>query len=158
MKWLPIPDRAHQGKTLPEVFLLAPAFVINAVKAREFRGPLLAQAKEVCRRAKVVRVPLGDDVEQDVVVFYFLLPDGNYSGHAAVGRSDPKLSQYEKFSVAKTDNCLDLTMPMRIAPGDPAAPTAMVEALKFTLLGDPHAVLSRQQCEAFFDDDENFVE
>lgn len=91
-------------------------------------------------------------------VFYSLLPNGNYSGHSVIPLNDRKFRLYAKHSVARTENCFDLLMPMRIAPKDPWSPVAMVQALKLLILGDPHAPLTREQCEGFFEDPENFLE
>jgi hypothetical protein len=158
MDWQPLRGGPHEGKTIPEAFFSDPAFIVHAVEAGEFEGVLLDQAREVCRLAGRVRVPPDDDEDKDVAVFYSLLPDGNYSGHSVVSLRDPLLDQYAKCSAARTDNCLDLLMPMRIAPKDPWAPVAMVQALKYIILGDPNVPLTHRQAEGFFEDPEDFLE
>ncbi|BDG08221.1 hypothetical protein [Anaeromyxobacter paludicola] len=157
MEWLLLTSGPHQGKSLPEVFLQDAGYVVQAVERGELQGALLDQAREVCRLAARVRAPVQDGEDVDVVVFYRLLPDGQYGGHSVVRKSDRKLSSHRRFSQAETDCCFDLLMPMRIAPADPDAPMAMVRVLKWLVLGNPHAVVSRRDCEGFFDNPDNFL-
>ena len=153
----PLPSGPHVGKTVAEVFLEDPDYVLDVIETGEFNGAVLTEAFEVCRLAKCIRVPRGEAGEQRVAVLYHVLPDRSFGGFVIVAKSDPKLREYERFSVASSDNRFDLSIPQRIAPRDERASKAMVEAVLFHYFGDPHAQLTAEACIAFFEDGSNFA-
>ena len=156
MTWHPLPSGPHVGKTVPEVFFEDPDYVLDVIETGEFNGAVLTEAFEVCRLARCIRVPRGEDEEQEVVVLYHVLPDRSFGGFVIVAKSDPKLREYERFSVASSDNCFDLSIPQRIAPLDERATKVMIQAVLFQLFGE-HAQLTTEECVAFFESEENFA-
>jgi len=158
MTWHPLPSGPHVGKTVPEVFFEDPDYVLDVIETGELNGTVLTEAFEVCRLARCIRVPRGEDEEQEVVVLYHVLPDRSFGGFVIVAKSDPKLREYERFSVASSDNCFDVSIPWRIAPGHERATKLMVEAVLFRYFGNSHRRLTAEKCGAFFDDESNFLE
>jgi hypothetical protein len=148
MNWSKLQDGRHAGKTLAHVMFEDPDFVLGALGRDEFEGVLADEAAEVCRRAARIRIPREDGDEQ-MVLFFHLLPNGEFGGYAKVAKSDPKRTQYRKFSVAES-NYFDITIPRRIAPHDISATATMMRGLLFELVGDPNAKLSADDCADFF--------
>jgi hypothetical protein len=157
VNWHQLATGPHAGKTLAEVFFDDPDYLFDGIEAGQFGGATLVEAIQVRRLATRIRVPRGDDKEQEVVVLHHLLPDGSFGGFIIVGKSDPRLAEYEHFSAARSEG-FDVTVPRRIAPGDRNATKGMVEAVLFQLVGDPHRRLTREECITFFDDPGNFLE
>ena len=102
MTWHKLTTGPHTGKTLPEVMLQEPDYVLDRLEAGQFDGALLAEATEVCRRAARIRVPRGDDQEQEVLVAYYLLLNRSFGGFTIVAKSDPRLADFKRFSAAQS--------------------------------------------------------
>lgn len=156
MKWHRLPSGPHAGQTVPEVFFRDPDYVLDGFEAGDFNAAVLAEAAEVCRLATHIRVPRGEDEEHEVAVFYHLLPDGSFGGFVIAAKSDPRLTEFQKYAAACSAG-LDVTVPRRIAPSDARATKGMVEAVLWHYFGDPHRQLSAAECEAFFENEENFL-
>ena len=156
MNWRQLATGPHAGKTLPEVFFTDPDAVFDGIEAGVFDGAMLAEADRGSRLASRIRVPRGEDEEQEVVVFYHLLPDRSFGGFVVVAESDPRLDEYERFSAARSEG-FDLTVPRRIAPSDATGTRGMVEAVRFQFFGDPHKQLTAAECVRFFENEENFL-
>lgn len=157
MNWHRLPSGPHAGRTVPEVFFIDPDYLFKGFEAREFNGAVLADAAEVCRLATHIRVPRGEDEEQEVAVLYHLLPDGSFGGFVIVAMSDPRLPEFQKYAAARSAG-LDVSIPRRIAPSDATATKGMVEAVLFQFYRDPNKQLPAADCAAFFENNENFLD
>ena len=87
-------------------------------------------------------------------------PEVEYSIHPSVGKLAAVLV-VPKGEVGEGPRCrtkhFDLSMPRQIAPYDKMGGKIMIDALKRYVLGNPKIKLTAARCEAFFDDDSNFV-
>jgi hypothetical protein len=149
MNWHRLGRGTYSGKTLPEVMLEDPDYVLEGRAANELEGPMRAEANEIRRRVAHMEVPRVDG-EEPVVVFYNLRPDRSYGGLAIVPRSSRRLPEYARAAAAHTDGFFDLTVPRRIAPRDRASTLEALQAFVHHCLG------ARQTLGEFLQDERNF--
>jgi hypothetical protein len=145
--WSKLAGGPHLGRTLPEVMLGDPDYVLDGLGAGTFTGAMLDEATEVVRRATRIRVP----GRENVTVFYSLLPDDTLGSLVVISKSDPKLMEFARHSVAQSD-WFDLTLPRGFAPKDPAATKTLLEHVLWQYTGDSQTRLTAEECAAFFDD------
>lgn len=155
--WLKLDAGKHAGETLPQVMLDDPLFVLDGFEAGLFKDDLLAQAAHVIDRTSRVRVPRDADEDPNTTVFYRLLPDESFGGYSVVPKSDPKYTEYARFAAAQSEG-LDVSLAWMLAPGDDLAAAIVMNGIKHMYFGHPKAVLTRAECEAFFEDAANFLD
>ncbi len=149
MSWHRLGRGAHSGKTLPQVMLEDPEYVLEGAGADELEWPMRAEAAEIRRRVAHMHVPR-DEGEEQVSVFYNLRADHSYGGLAIVPRSYPRLSEYARAAAARTDGYFDLTVPRRIAPADRRGTLEALQAFVH------HCLDGKQTLGEFLHDDRNF--
>lgn len=155
--WTLLTTRPHAGKTLPEVMLDDPDYVLRGLEAGLFQGLLLLQAREICRRAARIRPCLG--APDDVAVLYSLHPfdTDEFGGYVVLRRSNRWFAEYRASSAAESPY-FDLTMPRRLASKDKDGVHVVLGGVKLEYFGSVYAVVSQEEAEDFFSDPECIVE
>jgi hypothetical protein len=149
IRWQRLAGGRYAGKSLPEIMLEDPDWVLDAADTDDLDGALRAEAAEIRRRVARMRVPR-EAGEPPPVVFYDLRPDGSYCGMAIVPSSDAHLAEDARRAAARTDGFFDLTVLRRIAPRDERGTLRLLQAFVYHCLGE------RMTWQEFLDDPRNF--
>lgn len=155
MRWTELTFGKYAGRTLPQVAFADPDWLFWAVEEGVFKGAsvLRDDATEVYRRAKRIRIP--QDVGEQLVAEYSVCQkDGRFANVEVVPASR---CPHQGSSPTMRLPFFDLSVPRRLCAYDKAGGRALVGALKVYVFGDPDYRLTKERCEAFFDDDSNFV-
>jgi hypothetical protein len=150
MPWTPLPFGKYRGRTLPQIVLTDPDYFFWAFDQGVFQTQQLkSEAAAINNRACHIAIPNGADFEVE------------YSIHPGVGKLAAILLVPKGTTVSegpvRTKKHLDLSVPRQIAPYDKMCGKIMLDALKRYVFSDPKIRLTSDRCEAFFDDDRNFV-
>ena len=153
MNWTPLPFGQHKGKTLPQLAFIDPDYFFWGMNDGVFDQYGLRQEAQVVRkRATHIRIPRRGE-------------------HAVVAEygSDPSRGKFANVEVVPEDRpshrgstrtvrlpYFDLSVPRQFAKYDKSGCKLLVAALKVYLFGDPGYCLTKQRCEAFFENDSNF--
>jgi hypothetical protein len=159
MPWIPLNFGKHINKTLPQVVWSDPDWFFWAYEEGVLNRPpaLQHQADDVYRRATSIRIPQ-TGTEELVAEYAACLslggPLGKYAGVQVVPKSQPAHNGYTRTFRLPVFN---LAVPRIIHPYDKSGGRQLVKSLKPYLFGDPERRLTRQVCEEFFENDDNFV-
>ncbi len=153
MPWTELSFGKHEGKTLPQVLFADPdwffwAFEEGVLQKNGFK----AEADALHRKATRIRIP--PTGPEELVAEYLVHVGGKFGALDIVPRSRPL---HEGSSPAFRSDFIDLSVPRRIAKYDKRGCKMLVDSVKFHLFGNAKTKMTRQRCEAFFDDASNFV-
>jgi len=153
MTWLKLTFGKYRGKTLPRIVLSDPDWFFWAMENNVFLkyGERLAkEAKDIDNKARNIRIPCkeGEDLVAEYVIHYTT----TVCGMEIVPRSKPL---YDASSDRK--DVIDLSMPHRYKNYDKLGAKFLLKNAKEYLFGDSKYYLTRARCEAFFEDNSNFM-
>jgi hypothetical protein len=143
---------ADKGKTLPQIVFSDPDWFFWAVEKQTFFGPLAAEAADIARKAKRIKIPGAAPGEKKVR--YFIHPSVDKFAGAEVVPSDRP--PHVGSSGTRESQFFDLSMPRRIAPYDKHGGKLLVRAVKYQIFGSGSVRLTKERCENFFNDPANF--
>lgn len=154
MAWSELTFGKHRGKTLSQVVLHDPDWFFWAIKNNVFQGygeQLIKEAMNVDNKARNIRIPCkeGEDLVAEYVLHY---PTGALCDMKIVPRSNllhDGSTVYEKV--------IDLSFPRRYKNHDKLGARLLLKNAKYCLFGDSKYRLTKARCEAFFEDNNNFV-
>jgi hypothetical protein len=156
MVWSKLPFGKYQGKTLPQIVLSDSDWFFWAVESNVFQkhGEQVAgEARDIDRKARNIRVPCKEG--EDLVVEYVINSQtGMLRDMKIVPRS--KLL-HEGSSPTDRKEVIDLSFPRRYKNYDKLGSEFLLESAKYYLFGDSKYRLTKARCEAFFEDNKNFV-
>ena len=149
-KWSELRFGRHQGKSLPQLVFADCDWFWWAWEQNLYRGDLGRQSDDVAQRAANIRLPqIGTEV---MVAEYVPNEVGLFASLEVV----PK--EQEVHPRAQRSDRIDLRMPRAMARGkDRLGGDLIIDHAKHILFGDAGYRMTRARCEAFFDDDRNFV-
>jgi hypothetical protein len=150
--WTVLHFGKHRGKTLPQIVLSDPDWFFWALKADAFKKPSLKEeAKAInykTRRIKIQPDPSGLEVE------YIVHPSVGKLGAVHVVPEDRP--PHHGSSPTYRSKYFDLSMPRQIAQYDKTGGTTLLKAIKTNVFRNVNIRFTRERCEAFFDDEDNF--
>ncbi len=153
MNWTTLTFGKYAGKSLPQVIFLDPDWFFWACDKGTFGHypSLRAEAEELYAKATSIRVPqTGADA---MLVEYNFYRDGGSAGFDLV----PATRQEHQGSTGTMRlNRIDMSVPHRAKGYDKLGNRQFLRSVKSCVFGGPSARMSRELCEAFFDDDTNF--
>ena len=153
MQWSEVNFKRHGGCSLPQIIFKDADWFFHAYENGYFKGPVAAEASELYRRARSIKIPQRNG--QKMLVAYMPHPDlRSSSGKFGTMRLIADGPGLEDLNVSPV---IDFYVPRSMAHYDKAGYKNFVSALKAILWGDPSKRMNRRACEAFFSDDENFV-
>lgn len=152
MLWTKLTFGKYTGKTLPQVIFEDPDWFFWAYEKNVLKGTLAKEAEQIYKKACSIRVP--QEEEEKMEVEYFIQPlTHKFSHFELVPISKPL---HVGSSPAFRSSKIDLSWPRSIAPYDKQGAGEMVRRVKHYLFGSSRYVMTKQRCEDFFDNDENF--
>ncbi len=155
MAWTELEFGKHRGLTHPQIMFKDPDWVYwlhaNALlKTNYVRG---TEVEEIYRKSRSIKVPQRGD--EQLVAEYIVDPRRhNFRGLDLVPISRPPHQGYSQtFRLA----VIDMAKVWEIATYDKGGYQQLISDLKLHLFGSRRVRMTKQRCEAFFDDDANFV-
>lgn len=155
MSWMELDFGKHEGKTLPQVLFSDPDWFFWAVETGVFkkRMYLKSEVEKIFNRATRIKIP--QTGEKTLVVEYWIHHPTKKFSHFDLVPIDR--SPHVGSSTTFRSDYIDMSVPRRIARYDKTGCKALIRSLKSHILGGPKVRLTRQLCESFFDEDDNFV-
>jgi hypothetical protein len=155
MGWSILCFGKHKGKTLPQVVFTDPGWVFYLYSRGAFqgKGSLEDEAEEIYRKACFIRIP-GSNSQDLEVEQVFCQKSGKFVGFKLVSRSPPLYGNPPHILRSET---IDMSIPHRAASYDRLGYSLFLRSLKSYLFGDVSYRMTRRRCDAFFENDENFV-
>jgi len=152
MSWTPLRFGKHIGKTLPQVLFVDPDWFFWAYDKGIIKGYTITQeASKIHAKATSIRVPQ-TGAEPLIVEYNFF--DGKSYGFDIVEKSRP---QHAGSTVTIRGQQIDMSVPMRVKGYDKLGYKLFIGSLKSAIFGKANVRMTKEKCEAFFDDDSNFV-
>ena len=136
------------GKTLPQVVFADLDYFFWLHDENILHGRLRLEAEEIHRKATAIRLP-----QPGLVAEYTYHPALGFFGVDLVPENR---AAHEGSARTTRLPFFNLSVPRMAAPYDKAGGRLLVRSVKFHLFGDPNFKMTRQRCEEFFDDDDNF--
>lgn len=154
MKWTKLTFGRHTGQTLPQIVFVDCDWFFWACETGVFEDDdfLQDEAERVYRRAVCIRIPQREG--QELVVEYGIDATQGKFANVEIVPKDRRPHQGSTRTMRLPH--FDLSVPRRFARYDKAGGKALVHALKVYVFGDGDCHLTKERCEAFFEDDSNF--
>src|SRR5580700_6226724 len=147
MAWTILPFGKHQGKTLPQIVLSDPDWFFYMLP--RFYGRLADQAQEIARKARAIKVPALNGKPRAVEYWYEEGP--RFVGFGFVDANCPRYNNWGYIMPY-----LDLSWVRREKAYDKRGSNCLIRDFRRNYFG-PNTRLTKERCEAFFDDEANFV-
>jgi hypothetical protein len=155
MAWTPLRFGKHRGRTLPQVVFADPDYFFWGIEQGIFNKDqaLQAEAGLVNYRARHIKLPQGED-DAEMVAEYLIHPSAQkFADLQMVPRAR---SPHSGGSPAFHLQHLDLSVPRQLSPYDKTGGEHLVRLVKLYLFGSSSVAMTRERCDRFFEDDDNF--
>ena len=153
MNWSPLRFGRHRGKTLPQVLFSDPDWFFWAYETDAFQGLQLREADAIYIRATHIKIPQPE--EETLVAEYSVHPSvQKFVGMDLVPENRP---HHEGSTKTFRSRIIDMEVPRRIAEYDKFGCKLMVNAIKYYVIGNENARMTKARCEDFFNDASNFT-
>ena len=147
MTWTTLNFRKYKGKTLPQILLLDPDWFFWMLP--KFYGRLALEAQALGRKAKAIKIP-GPDRETQVVEYQY--EEGTrFLGFWFVQANSPVDTKW-----CRRRSYLDLSIVRSIRSYDKRGSRRLIRDFRRNYFGQSKR-LTKERCEAFFSNEENFV-
>jgi hypothetical protein len=147
MAWTVLTFGKHQGKTLPQIVLSDPDWFFYMLP--RFYGRLADEAQEIARKARAIKVPALNGKARAVEYWYEEGP--RFVGFGFVDANCPRHNNWGYIMPY-----LDLSWVRRGKAYDKRGSKCLIRDFRRKYFG-PNTRLTKERCEAFFDNDANFV-
>jgi len=155
MSWIKIYwNCEYQGLTLPQVLFKNPGWFFWMVREEKFenKGQIAKEAEELNRKARRIRIP--DKEGKNLVADYYVQPSGEM--RFAIMEIVPE-KQEPTGGHCSRKKMIDLRIPFNIKSYDKLGNSLLIKNVKGFLFQNSKLRMTRKRCEAFFDNDSNFV-
>lgn len=154
MSWSTLWFGKHKGKSLPQVVFADPDWFFWAIEENVFKdkGQIFKEATEINRKSKRIRIP--QKGSEKLVAEYAIHPPTKKFAHMEIlPASRPK---HAGSTPTSRSEFIDISIPRKIAPYDKLGCKLLISNLKYYLVGSKSYKMTKDRCEAFFSDDNNF--
>lgn len=155
MNWSTLRFGKYEGKTLPQVLFTDPDWFFWAVSENAFekQGKKISQeAADLNKKAKNIRIPQNGP-EKMVAEYAIHHPTKKFSHMELVPFTRPK---HVGSTSTFRSNSIDMSIPRKIAAYDKLGGKHLISNIKYYLFGSKSYRMTKDKCEAFFADDNNF--
>jgi hypothetical protein len=147
MMWTIVSFGKYAGKTLPQILLLDPDWFFWMLP--KLYGQLAEEARDLARKATAVKIP-GPNRKTRLVEYWY--EEGpRFVGFGFVNADSPTDG---KWCTRRPH--LDLSWVRRDKSYDKRGGRRLIRDFRRNYFG-PHTRLTKERCEAFFSDEDNFV-
>lgn len=154
MSWSILQFGNHKGKTLPQVVFSDPDWFFWAIEKDVFKnkGKIFEEAQEIERKSKRIKIPQAS--EGKLVAEYAIHPPSKKFGDLEILPSSRPT--HEGSTPTFRLEHIDLSVPRQMAPYDKLGCKHLISNLKYYLFGGKSYKMTKDRCDAFFEDDDNF--
>ena len=150
MRWATLTFGKHAGKTLPEIILSDADWVFWAFNKGVFKGTLANEAEELVQRARAIKIRKRRPKRWQVEYSYD--DTGGFSGFRFVKVDSPWRCGTRSLRLPY----LDLSCVRRGKAYDKRGCRNLLRDFRYCYFGN-HTRLTKQRCEEFFSDKDNFL-
>ncbi|MGA2248686.1 MAG: hypothetical protein ABSH48_27340 [Verrucomicrobiota bacterium] len=155
MNWTPLTfSRKHKGESIPEVLFHDPDWFFWAWDQGVFKASSAYHFEAVIAHARATSIRVPQVGEALLLVEYNFNPDGTCIGFDLVPADRP---QHQGSTCTQRSEHIDLSVPHQVAHYDKLGNRIFLRSVKSCLFGDPATRMTRQRCEAFFNDTRHFI-
>ncbi len=151
-RWTEVWYGKHSGRTLPEIVLRDPDWFFWVMDKGGPGGIPSEEAAEIDAKARSIKLPDGIHGEQ-VVSYLEGAYDHKLHGVELVPRDRPL---HVGSGKEHRSDFIDLSLARKLCSYDKTGGKKLVTFLKEKVFGNSCHYLTRERCEAFFDNDNNF--
>jgi hypothetical protein len=146
--------KRHNGKSLAYVLLHDPDWFFWAMEKHAFdRHPgLMELAHELNYKARNIKIPKPNP--QDWHLRYVMDANGKFERFEIIQATSQDIEGY--FGTFRSDR-LDLSFPRQVKQYDKLGGHLLLRSFRHYFFGNKEARLTRERCEVFFADPDNFV-
>lgn len=154
MSWSTLTFGKHKGKSLPQVIFSDPDWFFWAMEKNVFKdkGKILKEAQEINRKSRKIRIPQKGP-EKLVAEYAIHPPTKKFGDMEILSASHPR--HVGSTSTFRSES-IDLSKPREIAPYDKLGCNHLIANLKYYLFGNESYRMTKERCEEFFKEDNNF--
>ena len=155
MRWSVVHFGKHEGKTLPQIVLSDPDWFFWAVDDDVFenKGVLLREAREIYDKATHIKIPKTNP--EKWCVEYAIHPSvGSFVSLEIVKKTHP---EHVGSTPTFRSNVIDMSTPYRIKNYDKQGGLILIRDIKYYVFGKRNYRLTKNRCESFFNNDDNFT-
>ena len=151
-RWTAVKFGKHEGKTLPQILFRDPDWFFYMYSQGAFagNGDLEAEAEEIYRKARAIKVPPGYKA-----LFIIHSPTGKFGTLQVVPSSE--LEHGEPMLHVIVKDVIDMEVPITISSYDKTGYKSLIGCLKLFLFEDRSRRMTKSRCEEFFEEDDNFA-
>lgn len=138
-----------KGLSIPQIVLKDPDWFFWAVEKNTFRGPQASKAKDVASKARRVKINKPNPSEWQIE---YLFLDGKFQSFSIIPHDR---GAHVGSSLLSYGDHLDFKMPRQAKNYDKLGYKHFLRTFKYHWFDNKN--FTKERCEAFFDDDNNFV-
>jgi hypothetical protein len=154
MIWTLLKFSKHEGKTLPEVLFCDPGWFFWAVEKQVFKSKnYVAEARQLNKKARAILLPKPDGYDY-VVEYDYRDDDNRFIDFKIVEKNQPANQRPCKCIRKKF---IDFSVVYQLDPRDDKGYEIFLETFKRYYFGDGSYQMTKQDCEHFFESEENFA-
>lgn len=151
-EWLVVDFGKYKGKSLPQIMFSDPDWFFYAYSEGYFnsKGNLRIEANEISKKSVSIKIPQKGPVK--LVAEYTIHPTThNFCDLEIVPVDrDPHHGSFRK-------DVIDMTIPKQIQKYDKFGYKILISCIKTYLFGNTKIKMTKERCEEFFSNNENFV-
>ena len=153
--WTIINFGKYREKTLPQVMFSDPDWFFWAWENAVFdkRETLKRQAQDIYNKSRNIKIPESCGIDMEVE-YYIHHPKGKFSHFKIVPRNQ---SAHVGSSPAFRSSIIDMRVPRDVSSYDKLGCRNLLDSLKFYVFGKENARMTKDRCERFFNDSNNFT-
>jgi hypothetical protein len=153
--WSKVKFGKHHGKTLPQVILSDPDWFFWAIEKGVFDNwpALRDEANDILQKASRIKINKPDPKNWQIE--YITQSDGKFARFEVIKSTK---ASHVGSSISARDTHLDLSFVRRRNAYDKRGNKRMLRSFKYYFFGKGAARLTKERCEAFFSNAENFVD
>jgi len=153
MFWSNVPFKRYKGKTLPQIVFTDPDYFFWFYDNKKFPAKLHYEADYIYQRATSIKVPGIGEKEIE-----YIFRDDKFASLRLVDKSTPPPVCDHSNNITKTFRLpvIDLGAIRGFKNYNKAGHAKLISEFKNIFFGKHNYVITKQRCEAFFEDANNF--
>jgi hypothetical protein len=152
MSWSVLPFGKYGGKTLPEIIVRDLDWFFWMLP--RLYGRLGTEARDLARKARAIKVPTRHGKKLEVE-YRYEFDNGSELGRRFCGFAFVKAETWHSRWTIRLPH-LDLALPLRRKQYDKRAGRILIRDFRLQYFGK-HKRLTKQRCEEFFSNNDNFI-
>ena len=149
--WSLLKAGKYAGRSLPQILFMDPDYFFWAVEKKVFQGRLAAQAAELARKTRHIKIPKPDP--ENWCVEYFFTPENKFSWYHLI---EAGRAPHVGSSITRRSKHIDMSVVRGACRYDKRGYKRFVKTMKRHLFGNSATRMTAERCEEFFDDRDNF--